>query len=103
MEQTSSAAEMQQIPYRSLLACEVNGQQHTLYVEQRMRLLALLGESLDLTVAKRACDRGECGACTVLVDGQPMYACQLLAVQVRGRQIVTIEGLADRADFQPIL
>lgn len=68
-----------------------------------MTLLEVLRESLDLTGAKRACDRGECGACTVLVDGQPMYACQLLAVQVRGRQIVTIEGLAAGADFRPVL
>jgi aerobic-type carbon monoxide dehydrogenase small subunit (CoxS/CutS family) len=103
MEHTSSAVEMQQMPYRSLLTCEVNGQQHTLHVEPRMTLLEVLRESLDLTGAKRACDRGECGACTVLVDGQPMYACQLLAVQVRGRQIVTIEGLASRVDFQPVL
>ena len=61
------------------------------------------GEHLDLTGAKRACDRGECGACTVLVEKQPMLACHLLALQVRGRQIRTVEGLAEQDDFRPIL
>jgi aerobic-type carbon monoxide dehydrogenase small subunit (CoxS/CutS family) len=65
--------------------------------------LDLLRDHLDLTGAKRACDRGECGACTVLVDNQPMHACHLLAIQVRGRPIVTIEGLAEREDFRPLL
>ena len=60
-------------------------------------------EQLALTGAKRACDRGECGACTVLVDDQPMLACHLLALQVLGRQIVTVEGLAERDDFRPVL
>jgi xanthine dehydrogenase YagT iron-sulfur-binding subunit len=72
-------------------------------VEPRATLLEVLREHLDLTGAKRACDRGECGACTVLVDDQPMYACHVLAVQMRGRQITTIEGLAQRDDFRPLL
>ena len=70
--------------------------------DARARAL-LLREQLDLTGAKRACDRGECGACTVLVDGKPMVACQLLAMQVRRSEIVTIEGLAEREDFAPVL
>lgn len=90
-------------PDRSALSLMVNGQSHTLEIEHRLTLLDVLRECLDLTGAKRACDRGECGACTVLVDARPMYACHLLAMQVRGRGIVTIEGLAARPDFRPVL
>ncbi len=72
-------------------------------IEHRTTLLEVLREHLGLTGAKRACDRGECGACTVLVDERPMYACHLLAMQVRGRQVVTIEGLSQRRDFRPLL
>ncbi len=89
--------------YRSRVALDVNGQPHTLELEPRTTLLEVLRDQLDLTGAKRACDRGECGACTVLVNEQPMYACHVLAVQMSGRQIVTIEGLAERHDFQPVL
>ena len=81
----------------------INGESHTLNLEPRTTLLEVLRDHLDLTGAKRACDRGECGACTVLVDEQPMVACHVLAVQMQGRQVVTIEGLAQRADFQPLL
>jgi aerobic-type carbon monoxide dehydrogenase small subunit (CoxS/CutS family) len=81
----------------------VNGTTHRLEIEHRDSLLDVLREQLDLTGAKRACDRGECGACTVLIDGRPMLACQLLAMQVRRSDIVTIEGLAQRDDFAPVL
>ena len=87
----------------SQLDVDVNGQSYNLEIEHRMTLLDVLRTRLDLTGAKRACDRGECGACTVLVDEQPMYACHLLAMQARGRKVVTIEGLAERADFGPLL
>src|ERR671910_256696 len=103
MKQTPTIIEMNPGPQRTALHFEVNGQSHSVDIESRTTLLDVLREHLDLTGAKRACDRGECGACTVLVDDQPMYACHLLALQVRGRQIVTIEGLADRADFRPLL
>jgi aerobic-type carbon monoxide dehydrogenase small subunit (CoxS/CutS family) len=86
----------------SRLTLEVNEQSCVVEVEPRTTLLEVLREHLDLTGAKRACDRGECGACTVLVDDQPMYACHLLAMQVRGRQITTIEGLVQRDDFRPV-
>lgn len=82
---------------------EINGTLHHLAVEHRTTLLEVLRDHLDLTGAKRACDRGECGACTVLIDGRPMVACQLLAVQVRDRQVVTIEGLVEQDDFKPLL
>ena len=81
----------------------VNGETHRIEIEHRDSLLDVLREVLDLTGAKRACDRGECGACTVLVDDRPLLACQLLAIQVRRSEIVTIEGLAQRDDFAPVL
>jgi xanthine dehydrogenase YagT iron-sulfur-binding subunit len=90
-------------PQRTQLALDVNEQTCPVDIEPRTTLLDVLRDHLDLTGAKRACDRGECGACTVLVDGQPMYACHLLAIQVRGRKIVTIEGLAEREDFRRLL
>lgn len=85
------------------LRIEVNGRPFSVDIEPRTTLLDVLREQLDLTGAKRACDRGECGACTVLVEDQPMFACHLLALQVRGRKIVTIEGLAERDDFRRLL
>jgi xanthine dehydrogenase YagT iron-sulfur-binding subunit len=88
---------------RTQIHLEVNGRSRPVQIEPRTTLLEVLRDHLDLTGAKRACDRGECGACTVLVDGQPMYACHLLALQVRGRKIVTVEGLAEREDFQRLL
>lgn len=81
----------------------VNGQARALQVEPRTTLLEVLRERLDLTGAKPACDRGECGACTVLLDEQPVNACHMLAVQAHGRSVVTVEGLRERAEFQPLL
>jgi aerobic-type carbon monoxide dehydrogenase small subunit (CoxS/CutS family) len=87
----------------SQIALTVNGIPRLLDIEHRDSLLDVLREGLELTGAKRACDRGECGACTVLVEDQPMLACHLLAMQVRGRDVVTVEGLAQREDFKPVL
>ena len=87
----------------SRIELRVNGQSRIVDVEHRATLLDVLREDLDLTGAKRACDRGECGSCTVLVDEQPMFACHLLAMQLRGRSITTIEGLAARPEFARVL
>ena len=87
----------------SEIEISVNGERRAVQVEHRASLLDVLREDLDLTGAKRACDRGECGACTVLVDEKPMLACHLLAMQVRDKAITTVEGLAERPDFAPIL
>jgi len=103
MKHTPSPIELQHVPRSSRISLEINAQLHTVEIEHRMTLLDVLRDQLDLIGAKRACDRGECGACTVLVDEQPMCACHLLAMQVRGRKITTIEGLAERADFRPLL
>lgn len=84
------------------LSFQVNDREVSLAVEPRITLLEVLREQLDLTGAKPACEQGECGACTVLLDGQPVNACHLLAVQIAGRSVVTIEGLHDRPEFQAL-
>lgn len=71
----------------------VNGRQHRILVEPRWSLLFVLREKLGLTGTKVGCERGECGACTVLVDDVPQYACMLLAVEAEGCSITTVEGL----------
>lgn len=75
------------------LTLKINGQDRQLNVEPRVTLLDALRNRLDLTGAKKVCDRATCGACTVLLDGQPVYACSLLAIEAEGRQITTVEGL----------
>jgi len=81
----------------------VNGEPRTLEVEPRTTLLEVLRERLDLTGAKPACERGECGACTVLLDDRPVNACHLLALQAGGTRVDTVEGLSARPDFQGLL
>ena len=72
---------------------DINGAQKKVEVEPRVTLLDALRNRLDLTGAKKVCDRGTCGACTVLIDGEPAYSCSILAVDATGRKITTIEGL----------
>src|SRR5881227_2594070 len=72
----------------------VNGREHSLALDTRTSLLDLLREKLDLTGAKKGCDHGQCGACTILIDGRRANACLALAVAHDGAEIVTIEGLA---------
>jgi xanthine dehydrogenase YagT iron-sulfur-binding subunit len=79
----------------------INGQAHELSLEPRTSLLDLLRERLGLTGTKKGCDHGQCGACTVLVDGQRVNACLALAVMVRG-EVTTIEGLADGDNLHPM-
>ena len=80
----------------------VNGAPHTLALEPRHTLLDALRLDLELTGTKRVCDMGDCGACTVLVDGKAMYACLLLAVDCAGREITTIEGLGRDGELDPV-
>ena len=86
----------------SIITLYVNGRRHELEAGQHWTLLEVLRERLDLTGAKAGCDRGECGSCTVLVGGKPIYACQLLAVQVGDRPILTVEGLAADGALDPV-
>jgi xanthine dehydrogenase YagT iron-sulfur-binding subunit len=81
---------------------EVNGVQHTAQVEPRTTLLDLLREQLNLTGTKKGCDRGQCGACTVHVNGVRINSCLSLAVTNEGKKITTIEGLADGDQLHPM-
>jgi xanthine dehydrogenase YagT iron-sulfur-binding subunit len=86
---------------RAQVTLQINGEKHELHVDTRSTLLDVLRERLDLTGAKKGCDHGQCGACTVLVDGRRANSCLLLAVAVRGA-VTTIEGLADGEDLHPM-
>jgi xanthine dehydrogenase YagT iron-sulfur-binding subunit len=81
---------------------KVNGASHELKVEPRTTLLDALRNQLDLTGSKQVCDRGTCGACTVLMDGKPVTACMVLAIDAQGAEIQTIEGLADGDHLDPV-
>ena len=85
-----------------LVTLRVNGGVHPLAVEPRRTLLDALRHDLYLTGAKKVCDMGDCGACTVLVDGRAMYACLLLAVDCADREITTVEGLATGDRLDPV-
>ena len=80
---------------KQLTTLLVNGEVHELYLPVHHSLLEVLREDLRLTGTKHGCELGECGTCTVLVDGEPQLSCLLLPLQVEGRSITTIEGLAD--------
>jgi xanthine dehydrogenase YagT iron-sulfur-binding subunit len=85
------------------VALRVNGERRELPdVDSRTSLLDLLRERLHLTGAKKGCDRGECGACTVLLDGRRVNACMVLAAAVEGREVVTAEGLAEGDRLHPV-
>ena len=87
---------------RHRIALIVNGRKIKLDVESRDTLLDVLRDRRRLTGAKRVCSRGECGGCTVLLDGRPVYSCHLLAVQADGREIRTVEGLAAKGTLHPL-
>jgi xanthine dehydrogenase YagT iron-sulfur-binding subunit len=80
----------------------VNGKKQGLQVEPRVTLLDALRDQLDITGAKRVCDRGECGACTVLVDNKTVYACSILAIDAQGRQITTVESFMQSDKLHPV-
>lgn len=84
------------------LILKINGVQHQLNIEPRVTLLDALREYLGLTGTKKGCDRGECGTCTVLVDGKRINSCLTLAVMQMGKSIITIEGLAENEQLHPI-
>src|SRR5438445_3424296 len=84
------------------ISLKINGQTKKLRVEPRVTLLDALRNRLDLTGAKKVCDRATCGACTVLVDGRPIYSCSMLAIEAQGRKVVTIEGLGTPEKLSPV-
>src|SRR5256886_8663198 len=83
------------MPESAGVSLRINGADHSLTIDTRTSLLDLLRERLDLTGAKKGCDHGQCGACTVLIDGRRANSCLALAVAYDGAEITTIEGLAD--------
>lgn len=94
----TAAAYFEQLP----LTIEVNGMQHQLSVEPRVTLLDLLRNQLQLTGTKKGCDYGQCGACTVHINGKRVLSCLSLAVMQEGKKITTIEGLAKGEELHPM-
>jgi xanthine dehydrogenase YagT iron-sulfur-binding subunit len=84
------------------VALRINGEEHRLEVDVRTTLLDLLREDVGLTGAKKGCDHGQCGACTILVDGRRANACLALAVAHDGAELVTVEGLAAGEELHPL-
>jgi xanthine dehydrogenase YagT iron-sulfur-binding subunit len=80
----------------------VNGKRVECSVDARMTLAELLREDLNLTGTKIGCNRGECGSCTVILDGKAVYSCTVLAVETAGREVLTIEGLSEGGDLHPL-
>jgi carbon-monoxide dehydrogenase small subunit len=87
---------------KQILHLHVNGQDHDVLVAVHRTLLEVLREDLDLTGTKHGCELGECGACTVLVDGVPTLSCLTLPVEVQGSDIQTVEGLANGQEANPL-
>ena len=87
---------------KTIVDFTVNGEPHELAVEPNLLLIEILRDKLGLTGTKHSCGVGNCGACTVLVDGEPILACMTLAMAVRGKQILTIEGLATNGVMHPL-
>jgi xanthine dehydrogenase YagT iron-sulfur-binding subunit len=104
-----SVTHVQEVPTESVSSTEklnvqlrVNRETHQIQVDPRATLLDVLREQLNLTGAKKGCDQGQCGACTVLADGKRVLSCLSLAVAQQGLEITTIEGLADGDQFHPM-
>ena len=80
----------------------INGKKHALQLEPRVTLLDAMRDQLEITGAKRVCDRGECGACTVMLEGKAVYACSVLAIDAQGKEITTVESLMQGDNLHPI-
>jgi xanthine dehydrogenase YagT iron-sulfur-binding subunit len=86
----------------AVIQLNVNGKLYRVKVKSHWTLIEVLRREMDLTGTKKACDRGNCGACTVIVDGKTVYACSLLAIGMEGKKILTVEGLRDGEKLHPI-
>ena len=89
-------------PAKTAISTTINGQTYDFLCEPRQSLLEVLRDNLQLTGAKEGCNNGNCGACTVLLDGEPVNSCIVLGVEVQGRELTTIEGIADKGHLHPI-
>src|ERR1700704_914154 len=94
--------ELERDPQREVLHLRVNGEDVELLLAVHRTLLEVLREDLGLTGTKHGCELGEGGTCTVLVDGRPQLSCLLLPVQVQGRAITTVEGMANGSELHPL-
>jgi xanthine dehydrogenase YagT iron-sulfur-binding subunit len=100
--ETAADASNGEAQARANFTLKVNGRDHQLAVDPRTSLLDLLREHLALTGSKKGCDHGQCGACTVLLDGRRVVSCLTLAVAAQGRAVTTIEGLAKDGELHPM-
>lgn len=89
-------------PAKTPVSATINGQPYEFLCEPRQSLLEVLRDVLQLTGAKEGCNNGNCGACTVLLDGEPVNSCIVLAVEVQGRKLTTIEGIATHGKLHPL-
>lgn len=87
---------------RSILTLRVNGEEREALVQPYQTLLEVLREELNLTGAKEGCSTGDCGCCTVTLDGRPVTSCLVLALQAQGREVKTVEGLGEDGELDPI-
>lgn len=87
---------------KQLIELKVNGESYEVAIDPRRTLLEVLRENLGLTGAKEGCDLGDCGTCTVLIDGKPMLSCLILAADSEEKEITTIEGLASEGKLNPL-
>ena len=87
---------------KRLIELKVNGESYEVAVEPRRTLLEVLREQLGLTGTKEGCDAGDCGTCTVLLDGKPVPSCLVLAIDAQGKDILTIEGMSNGPELHPI-
>lgn len=87
---------------KTLISLNVNGDIHEIYIDTRRTMLDVLRNELGLMGAHRGCDSGDCGACTVIVNDQPMTSCMMLAADWNGAEILTVEGLAQDGQLHPI-
>jgi carbon-monoxide dehydrogenase small subunit len=99
---TDTAESAMTAPSRTAIRLNVNGVSHSVEVEDRWTLVELLRDQLDLTGTKIGCNRSECGACTVLMNGKAVYSCSQLAVWADGADVLTVEGLAQNGRLSPL-
>ncbi len=89
-------------PNKVSITLDINGKKQAATIEPRVTLLDTLRNELDTTGAKRVCDRGTCGACTVMMDGKAVYSCSILAIEAQGKKITTVESLAQNGKLHPV-
>lgn len=87
---------------KQLIKFTVNGEEYEVAVEPNRSLLDVLRDDLELTGTKKGCETGDCGACTVILDGRPVNACLVLAISTKGKSILTIEGVAQNGKLHPV-